>query len=59
MPEGDPNTTNICVTNLHEGVNEEVLMREFGRWGALASVKVRQEVASGIGISAFVLRKGR
>ena len=33
-------STNLCISNVSPEVNEEVLMREFGRFGPLASVKV-------------------
>eukprot|EP00727_Mastigamoeba_balamuthi_P013353 m51a1_g8640 putative u2 snrnp-associated surp motif-containing (554) ;mRNA; r:1399-3713 len=36
----DPNTTNLYVANLAPSVDEERLTREFGRYGAVASVKV-------------------
>ena len=38
--EGDPETTNLYVGNLHPQVTEEVLMREFGPFGPIASVKI-------------------
>ncbi|KAG2440272.1 hypothetical protein HXX76_004384 [Chlamydomonas incerta] len=37
---GDPFTTNLYVGNLAQETDEEVLKREFGRFGAIASVKV-------------------
>ncbi|KAL4450080.1 hypothetical protein ABPG77_010749 [Micractinium sp. CCAP 211/92] len=37
---GDPYTTNLFVGNLAPDVDEQVLMREFGRFGPLGSVKV-------------------
>eukprot|EP00198_Chlamydomonas_reinhardtii_P008180 XP_001697517.1 predicted protein [Chlamydomonas reinhardtii] len=37
---GDPFTTNLYVGNLSQETDEEVLKREFGRFGAIASVKV-------------------
>ncbi|EFJ48766.1 hypothetical protein VOLCADRAFT_104604 [Volvox carteri f. nagariensis] len=37
---GDPFTTNLYVGNLAPEVDEEVLKIEFGRFGAIASVKV-------------------
>ena len=40
--EGGSN--NVCVNNLHPEVTEDMLMREFGRFGPLASVKVGSAV---------------
>lgn len=38
--DGDPYTTNLYVGNLAPDVDEEILKREFGRFGAVASVKI-------------------
>ncbi|KAK9824009.1 hypothetical protein WJX72_006933 [[Myrmecia] bisecta] len=38
--DGDPFTTNLYVGNLAPDVDEEVLKKEFGRFGAIASVKI-------------------
>ena len=38
--EEESATTNLCITHLASEINEEALMREFGRFGPLASVKV-------------------
>jgi len=40
---GDPNTTNIHVGNLHPMVTEDMLCREFGKFGPIASVKVTND----------------
>ncbi|GAB4814277.1 hypothetical protein N2152v2_001323 [Parachlorella kessleri] len=37
---GDPTTTNLYIGNLAPDVDEHVLMREFGRFGPIASVKI-------------------
>jgi len=37
---GDPTTTNIYVGNLSPQITEEFLVREFGRFGDIASVKI-------------------
>eukprot|EP00471_Norrisiella_sphaerica_P004924 CAMPEP_0184483122 /NCGR_PEP_ID=MMETSP0113_2-20130426/4736_1 /TAXON_ID=91329 /ORGANISM="Norrisiella sphaerica, Strain BC52" /LENGTH=692 /DNA_ID=CAMNT_0026863309 /DNA_START=147 /DNA_END=2225 /DNA_ORIENTATION=+ len=37
---GDPTTTNIYVGNLSPHVSEEFLVREFGQFGDIASVKI-------------------
>jgi U2-associated protein SR140 len=36
----DMDTTNLYVGNLHPQVTEEVLMKEFGQFGPIASVKI-------------------
>lgn len=36
----DSDTTNLYVGNLHPQVTEEVLMKEFGEYGPIASVKI-------------------
>lgn len=38
--DGDPFTTNLYVGNLAPDVDEEILKREFGRFGPIASVKI-------------------
>ena len=38
----DPETTNLYVGNLAASVTEEVLFREFQKFGPIQSVKVRQ-----------------
>ncbi|KAL3151330.1 hypothetical protein ABBQ38_013163 [Trebouxia sp. C0009 RCD-2024] len=38
--DGDPYTTNLYIGNLAPEVNEEILKKEFGRFGNLASVKI-------------------
>lgn len=38
--DGDPFTTNLYVGNLAPVVTEQMLAREFGRYGAIASVKI-------------------
>lgn len=38
--DGDPYTTNLYVGNLAPDVDEEVLKREFARFGPIASVKI-------------------
>lgn len=38
--DGSGTTTNLFITYLSSEVNEAVLMREFGRFGALASIKI-------------------
>mmetsp|Transcript_16329 Transcript_16329/g.48953 ORF Transcript_16329/g.48953 Transcript_16329/m.48953 type:complete len:1001 (+) Transcript_16329:302-3304(+) len=38
--DNDPFTTNLYVGNLSPDVDEEVLLREFGRFGPVASVKI-------------------
>lgn len=40
LDSSDPQTTNLYVGNLNPSVNEEDLIREFGRFGALGSVKI-------------------
>ncbi|KAK3749296.1 hypothetical protein QZH41_007560, partial [Actinostola sp. cb2023] len=37
---GDPNTTNIYIGNISPKMNEEMLMKLFGKYGPLASVKI-------------------
>ncbi|KAI8815346.1 hypothetical protein BJ742DRAFT_864575 [Cladochytrium replicatum] len=37
---GDPDTTNLYVGNLNPAVNEEMLCKEFARYGPIASVKI-------------------
>lgn len=36
----DPATTNLYVGNMAPQVDEQILLREFGRFGPLGSVKV-------------------
>lgn len=36
----DPNTTNLYIGNVSPHVTEEVLLREFGRFGPIGSVKI-------------------
>ena len=36
----DPNTTNIFISNLSPKTNEQELMKRFGDYGLLASVKI-------------------
>ncbi|DBA82509.1 TPA: hypothetical protein ACH3X2_000737 [Trebouxia sp. C0005] len=38
--DGDPYTTNLYIGNLTPDINEEILKKEFGRFGSLASVKI-------------------
>eukprot|EP00891_Asterochloris_glomerata_P009463 jgi/Astpho2/9463/Aster-x1581 len=38
--DGDPHTTNLYIGNLAPDLNEEILKKEFGRFGPLASVKI-------------------
>ena len=38
--DGDPTTTNLYIGNIAPTVDEQVLMHEFGRFGAVASVKI-------------------
>lgn len=38
--DGDPETTNLYVGNLHPQVSEDILMKEFGKHGPIASVKI-------------------
>ncbi|CAD7701765.1 unnamed protein product [Ostreobium quekettii] len=38
--DGDPYTTNLYVGNLAPDVDEDILKKEFGRFGAIASVKI-------------------
>ena len=38
--DGDPTTTNLYLGNIAPDVDEALLMREFGRYGPLASVKI-------------------
>ena len=40
MADGDNTTTNLYVGNLAPDLNEEILKREFGRFGPVASVKI-------------------
>lgn len=40
IAEGDNATTNLYVGNLAPDLNEEILKREFGRFGPVASVKI-------------------
>ncbi len=40
LDDGDPYTTNLYVGNLAPDVDEEVLKREFVRYGPIASVKI-------------------
>ncbi|XP_015749110.1 PREDICTED: U2 snRNP-associated SURP motif-containing protein-like [Acropora digitifera] len=37
---GDPNTTNLYIGNINPAMTEEMLMRLFGKYGPLASVKI-------------------
>lgn len=37
---GDPNTTNLYLGNLNPKITEQQLMELFGKYGALASVKI-------------------
>ncbi|GFH30523.1 uncharacterized protein HaLaN_29395, partial [Haematococcus lacustris] len=37
---GDPYTTNLYIGNMAADVDEQVLLKEFGRFGAIGSVKV-------------------
>ncbi|CAI2181846.1 4461_t:CDS:10 [Funneliformis geosporum] len=37
---GDPNTTNLYVGNISPEVNEEMLCKEFAKYGPIASVKI-------------------
>eukprot|EP00192_Tetraselmis_astigmatica_P006934 CAMPEP_0117654630 /NCGR_PEP_ID=MMETSP0804-20121206/3845_1 /TAXON_ID=1074897 /ORGANISM="Tetraselmis astigmatica, Strain CCMP880" /LENGTH=766 /DNA_ID=CAMNT_0005460921 /DNA_START=206 /DNA_END=2503 /DNA_ORIENTATION=+ len=63
--DGDPFTTNLYVGNLAPEVDEEVLKREFGQFGPIASVKVmwprsEEERRRGrnCGFVAFMARDG-
>ncbi|KAG8381938.1 hypothetical protein BUALT_Bualt05G0024700 [Buddleja alternifolia] len=40
MDDGDPQTTNLYVGNLSPQVDESFLLRTFGRFGPIASVKI-------------------
>ena len=60
---GDSATTNLYVGNIAPDVNEEILKREFGRFGTVASVKImwpRDEDqikrGSNVGFVAFMVR---
>uniref|UniRef100_H3AIU2 Zgc:163098 n=1 Tax=Latimeria chalumnae TaxID=7897 RepID=H3AIU2_LATCH len=37
---GDPHTTNLYIGNINPQMDEEMLCKEFGRYGPLASVKI-------------------
>lgn len=61
--DGDGSTTNLYVGNLAPDLNEEILKREFGRFGPVASVKImwpRDEDqikrGSNVGFVAFMVR---
>lgn len=61
---GDPNTTNIYLGNLHPKLTEPQLMEIFGRYGPLASIKIMwprsdEEKARGrnCGFVAYMSRK--
>lgn len=61
---GDPNTTNLYLGNLNPKITEQQLMELFGKYGALASVKImwprsEEEKARGrnCGFVAFMARK--
>lgn len=61
---GDPNTTNLYLGNLNPKISEQQLMELFGRYGALASVKImwprsEEEKNRGrnCGFVAFMARK--
>eukprot|EP00873_Tetraselmis_striata_P014120 jgi/Tetstr1/434384/TSEL_023485.t1 len=63
--EGDPFTTNLYVGNLAPIVDEEVLKREFGQFGAIASVKImwprdeeQRRRGRNCGFVAFMTREG-
>lgn len=60
---GDPATTNLYVGNLAHDVDEEILKVEFGRFGAIGSVKImwprdEEQRAKGrnCGFVAFMVR---
>lgn len=62
MPEVDPSTTNLYVGNLAQDIDEDILRREFSRFGTIASVKImwpRDEEqlkrGSNIGFVAFMV----
>jgi len=64
MADGDNTTTNLYVGNLAPDLNEEILKREFGRFGPVASVKImwpRDEDqikrGSNVGFVAFMDRE--
>jgi U2-associated protein SR140 len=40
LDDGDPQTTNLYVVNLSSKVDENFLLRTFGRFGPIASVKI-------------------
>nr|XP_016505648.1 PREDICTED: protein RRC1-like [Nicotiana tabacum] len=40
LDDGDPQTTNLYVGNLSPQVDENFLLRTFGRFGPIASVKI-------------------
>lgn len=61
---GDPNTTNLYLGNLNPKITEQELMELFGKYGALASVKImwprsEEEKSRGrnCGFVAFMARK--
>lgn len=61
---GDPNTTNLYLGNLNPKITEQQLMELFGKYGALASVKImwprsEEEKSRGrnCGFVAFMARK--
>lgn len=61
---GDPNTTNLYLGNLNPKITEQQLMELFGKFGALASVKImwprsEEEKSRGrnCGFVAFMARK--
>lgn len=61
--DGDPFTTNLYVGNLAPEVDEEVLKREFLRYGDIASIKVmwprdedQRRRARNCGFVAFMVR---
>ncbi|GMH42641.1 hypothetical protein BSKO_10560 [Bryopsis sp. KO-2023] len=62
--DGDPYTTNLYVGNLAPDVDEEILKREFGRFGPIASVKImwprdeeQRRRGSNCGFVAFMKRE--
>lgn len=61
--DGDPFTTNLYVGNLAPTVDEDVLKREFLRFGDIASIKVmwprdeeQRRRARNCGFVAFMVR---
>ncbi|RKP06852.1 hypothetical protein THASP1DRAFT_31338 [Thamnocephalis sphaerospora] len=63
---GDPRTTNLFVSNIPEGIDEQTLAEHFGKYGSIASVKIMwpwsqeekaQKAGRLCGFVAFMRRK--